>query len=185
MNKTVNDSEAAFMRAALAEARKAATRGEVPVGAVVVRHGRVVARGFNRPIGRTDPTAHAEITALRRAASKAENYRLPDCDIYVTLEPCAMCLGALVQARIRRIVYGARDPKAGAVASAMRFPFARLNHRPEVRGGVLEDECAALLRGFFRERRGRGVAAALSSQLKTPPYDLLSRHLKTPPKKGV
>ncbi|MCJ7486162.1 MAG: tRNA adenosine(34) deaminase TadA [Candidatus Aminicenantes bacterium] len=127
--------------------------GEVPIGAVVVREGRVIARGSNRPVKSTDPTAHAEIVALRKAARKAGNYRLPDCDLYVTVEPCAMCLGAIVQARIRRLVFGALDPKAGAVSSIMKFPFERTNHRPEVLGGVLADECAKLLRDFFRARR--------------------------------
>ena len=145
--------DAGFMRAALAEAGKAAARGEVPVGAVVVRQGRIVARGANRPITSSDPTAHAEIVALRKAAKKSGNYRLPDCELYVTVEPCAMCLGAIVQARVRRVVYGAPDPKAGAVSSTMRFPFGRLNHRPEVLSGVLAAESAALLRDFFRARR--------------------------------
>ncbi len=144
-----------LMKAALAEAAKAAKRGEVPVGAVVVREGRIVARGSNRPIAASDPTAHAEIVALRRAAKRAGNYRLPDCDLYVTVEPCAMCLGAVVQARVRRVVFGAADPKAGAVSSVLRFPFDRLNHRPEIRGGVLAEESAALLRGFFRARRNK------------------------------
>ncbi len=143
------------MRAALAEARKAAERGEVPVGAVVVREGRIVARGSNRPIGTGDPTAHAEIVALRRAARRAGNYRLTNCDLFVTLEPCAMCLGAVVQARVRRLVYGAADPKAGAVSSVMAFPFERLNHRPEVLGGVLAGPAAGLLREFFGRRRSR------------------------------
>src|SRR5512138_1107431 len=144
-----------FMTAALAEAARAAKRGEVPVGAVVVRDGRVVARGSNRPIAASDPTAHAEIVALRRAAKKAGNYRLPDCVLYVTVEPCAMCLGAVVQARVRRVVFGAADPKAGAVSSVLRFPFDRLNHRPEILGGVLAADSAALLRGFFRARRNK------------------------------
>jgi len=141
------------MAAALAEAAKAAAAGEVPVGAVVVRGGEVIARGRNRPIKTADPTAHAEVVALRRAARKAGNYRLADCDLYVTVEPCAMCLGALVQARVRRLVFGAADPKAGAVSSVMAFPFDRLNHRPEVVAGVLAEESAALLRAFFRARR--------------------------------
>lgn len=142
-----------FMKLALAEAAKAAASGEVPVGAVIVRDGKAIARGSNRPIRSSDPTAHAEIVALRRAARKTGNYRLPGCDLYVTVEPCAMCLGAIVQARVRRLVYGAPDPKAGAVASVMTFPFAGLNHRPEIVGGVLAEESAALLRAFFRARR--------------------------------
>jgi tRNA(adenine34) deaminase len=148
--------DAFFMRAALREAAKAAAAGEVPVGAVVVREGRIVARGANAPIKRKDPTAHAEIVALRRAARKAGNYRLAGFDLFVTVEPCAMCLGAIVQARIRRLVYGAADPKAGAVSSIMIFPFERVNHRPEIEGGVLADECAAVVRGFFRARRRPG-----------------------------
>jgi len=142
-----------FMKKALQEAAKAATAGEVPVGAVVVQDGHIVSRGSNTPVKSSDPTAHAEIVALRSACRKAGNYRLPDCDIYVTVEPCAMCLGALVQARIRRLVFGALDPKAGAVSSIMKFPFERTNHRPEVLGGILADECAKLLRDFFRDRR--------------------------------
>ena len=147
MNDTI------FMKAALREAGKAAATGEVPVGAVVVRDGRIVARGHNKPIESSDPTAHAEIVALRKAARKAGNYRLPDCDLYVTVEPCAMCLGALVQARVQRLVFGALDPKAGAVSSIMTFPFEQANHRPEIVGGILADECAKLLRDFFRARR--------------------------------
>ena len=142
-----------IMKKALQEAAKAATAGEVPIGAVVVREGRVIARGSNRPVKSSDPTAHAEIVALRKAAGKAGNYRLPDCDLYVTVEPCAMCLGALVQARIRRLVFGALDLKAGAVCSIMKFPFERANHRPEIVGGILPDECAKLLHDFFRARR--------------------------------
>ncbi|MCX6571161.1 MAG: tRNA adenosine(34) deaminase TadA [Candidatus Aminicenantes bacterium] len=147
MNDTV------FMKAALQEAAKAATAWEVPVGAVVVRDGHIVARGSNKPVKSSDPTAHAEIVALRKAARKAGNYRLPDCDLYVTVEPCAMCLGALVQARIRRLVFGTLDPKAGAVSSIMKFPFERTNHRPEIVGGILAGECAKLLRDFFHGRR--------------------------------
>jgi len=143
-----------FMRAALREAGRAAARGEVPVGAVVVRDGRLVARGSNRPVSASDPTAHAEIVALRRAARKAGNYRLPDCDLYVTVEPCPMCLGAVVHSRVRRLVYGAADVKSGAVRSMMRFPFARTNHRPQVAGGVLAEDCRRVLVEFFRRRRG-------------------------------
>jgi tRNA(adenine34) deaminase len=146
-------NDTGFMKAALQEAAKAATAGEVPVGAVVVRDGRVVSRGSNKPVRNSDPTAHAEIVALRKAARKAGNYRLPDCDLYVTVEPCAMCLGALVQARIRRLVFGALDPKAGAVLSIMKFPFERANHWPEIVGGILADECAKILRDFFQARR--------------------------------
>ena len=142
-----------FMKAALKEAGKATARGEVPIGAVVIREGRVIARGSNRPVKSSDPTAHAEIVALRSACRRTGNYRLPDCDLYVTVEPCAMCLGALVQARIRRLVFGTHDPKAGAVSSIMTFPFDRTNHRPEILGGVLADECAKLLRDFFSTRR--------------------------------
>jgi tRNA(adenine34) deaminase len=142
-----------IMGRALRLAARAAAAGEVPVGAVVVRGGEIIAQGSNRPVAASDPTAHAEIVALRRAARKAANYRLPDCDLFVTVEPCAMCLGAAVQARIRRLVYGAADPKAGAVSSTMRFPFDRLNHRPEIVGGMRADEAAGLLREFFRARR--------------------------------
>jgi tRNA(adenine34) deaminase len=122
-------------------------------GAVLVRGGEIIAQASNRPVAASDPTAHAEIVALRRAARKAANYRLPDCDLFVTVEPCAMCLGAVVQARIRRLVYGAADPKAGAVSSTMRFPFDRLNHLPEIVGGLRANEAAGLLREFFRARR--------------------------------
>ena len=143
------------MRAALAQARTAAARGEVPVGAVVVHDGRVIARGYNQPIRRNDPTAHAEIIALRKAARKRGNYRLPDCDLFVTVEPCAMCLGAVLQARIRKLVYGADDPKSGAVRSIVRFPVEKTNHKLEVARGVLEEDAAEILRSFFRQRRGR------------------------------
>jgi tRNA(adenine34) deaminase len=148
-------ADAAFMRLALTQAARAAVRGEVPVGAIVVRDGIVVARGANRPVAANDPTAHAEIVALRRAARRAGNYRLTDCVIYVTVEPCAMCLGAILQARIRRLVYGADDPKAGAVRSIVRFPIEKTNHRLDIQSGVLADEAAGLLRSFFRDRRRR------------------------------
>ena len=141
------------MRLALALARKAGDRGEVPVGAVVVCGGRVLARGGNRSIRECDPTAHAEVVAIRKAGRSRGNYRLPDCDLYATLEPCAMCLGAIVQARLRRLYYGAADPKAGAVRSAMRFPFGKLNHRPEIKGGLLADESGRLLKDFFADKR--------------------------------
>jgi tRNA(adenine34) deaminase len=142
-----------FMRRAMVQAEKAADRGEVPVGAVVVKHGTIVGCGWNRPISKKDPTAHAEVVALRAAARKLGNYRLTGCDLYVTLEPCPMCLGAVVQARIRRLVYGAPDPKSGAVRSVMQFPFQKLNYRPDIVAGVLADDCGRLLRDFFGSRR--------------------------------
>ena len=142
-----------FMRRALAQAEKAFERGEVPVGAVVVKDGTIIGRGWNRSILKKDPTAHAEIIVLRTAAKKLGNYRLSGCDLYVTLEPCMMCLGAVVHARIRRLIYGAPDPKSGAVRSVIHFPFHKLNHRPDIVAGVLADDCARLLRDFFKARR--------------------------------
>jgi len=143
------------MQEALVEARRAAAENEVPVGAVVVRDGEVLARAHNQPIGLNDPTAHAEILALRAAAAKLGNYRLTGCDLYVTLEPCAMCAAALVHARIRRLIYAAADPKAGAVASTIHLLDApHLNHRVEVEAGLLADESSALLQRFFANRRG-------------------------------
>ena len=142
------------MREALAEAAKAGAAGEVPVGAVVVREGRIIARGFNQPIGASDPTAHAEIVALREAAAAQRNYRLPGCELYVTLEPCAMCVGAMVHARLARVVFGTRDPKTGACGSIVDLPaIAHWNHHGRFEGGVLAEECGALLRRFFAERR--------------------------------
>jgi tRNA(adenine34) deaminase len=144
-----------FMRMALELAKQAAAAGEVPVGAVVVKDGEVVARGFNRPITSNDPTAHAEIVALRAAAAVLGNYRLPGCELYVTLEPCAMCVGAMVHARLARVVYGARDPKTGACGSIVDLPsLAHWNHHGAFEGGLLEVECGEILRGFFAERRG-------------------------------
>ncbi len=143
----------AYMRAALELAAEAARRGEVPVGAVVVRDGAIVGRGYNRPISSADPTAHAEVVAMREAALALGNYRLPGCELYVTLEPCAMCVGAMVHARIARIVYGARDPKTGACGSLVDLTTLATNHHGRFEGGLLADECAALLRGFFAERR--------------------------------
>jgi len=142
------------MREALALARQAEAAGEVPVGAVLVKDGAVIASGWNRPIGAHDPTAHAEIVTLRAAAKAIGNYRLTDTTLYVTLEPCAMCAGALVHARVRRLVYGAADPKAGAAGSVFDLTQAKaLNHQLQVEGGVLAEECAELLRGFFMARR--------------------------------
>ncbi len=144
-----------WMRRALDLARHAAGAGEVPVGAVVVRDGVVLGEGWNGPIGCCDPTAHAEVQALRAAARRAGNYRLGGATLYVTLEPCAMCAGAIVHARIARVVYGAEDPRAGAAVSVFRvLSEPRLNHRVPAEGGVLAAECAALLQEFFRTRRG-------------------------------
>ncbi|MRR50157.1 MAG: tRNA adenosine(34) deaminase TadA [Rhodocyclaceae bacterium] len=149
-----------FMGEALDLARQAASLGEVPVGALVVSEGRVVGRGFNQPIGRHDPTAHAEVMALRDAAAILGNYRLPGCTLYVTLEPCVMCVGAIIHARIARVVFGARDPKTGAAGSVVDlFGESRLNHHAEVTGGVLATECGALLSAFFAARRARTVNA--------------------------
>jgi tRNA(adenine34) deaminase len=146
--------DAAWMGLALQEARKAWAAGEVPVGAVVVRDGEVVAAGFNQPIGRHDPTAHAEIVALRAAAEKLGNYRLPGCELYVTLEPCAMCSGAMMHARLARVVYAAPDPKTGVCGSILDlFALEQLNHHTAVVGGVLADEASAMLKAFFAERR--------------------------------
>jgi tRNA(adenine34) deaminase len=147
-------SDVRFMGLALAQARLAAAAGEVPVGAVVVKDGQVIGAGRNAPVGSNDPTAHAEIAALRAAAQALGNYRLDGCDLYVTLEPCAMCSGAMLHARLRRVVFGAADPKTGAAGSVVDlFAQPRLNHQTEVLGGVLEPDCAALLTKFFEARR--------------------------------
>ena len=152
--KPVVLEHARFMQSALREAERAAREQEVPVGAVVVRENRIVARAHNRPIRLSDPTAHAEILALRRAAKKLGNYRLTGCTLYATIEPCAMCAGAIVQARLARLVYGARDPKGGAHGSALEvLNHPKLNHKLEVVTGVLAEECARMLREFFRGRR--------------------------------
>jgi tRNA(adenine34) deaminase len=143
-----------FMGEALALARAAQARGEVPVGAVVVQNGEIVGRGGNAPIAAADPTAHAEIAALRDAGRRLGNYRLPGCDLYVTIEPCAMCAGAILLARIERVVFGARDPKSGACGSVVDlFAEPRLNHHAAVTGGVLAAESGALLSAFFSARR--------------------------------
>jgi len=142
------------MQAALDLAKEAAALGEVPVGAVVVKDGDVIGRGYNRPISSADPTAHAEIVALREAAAALGNYRLPGCELYVTLEPCAMCVGAMVHARIARILYGAPDPKTGACGSIVDLPaLAAFNHHGRFQGGLLERECGEILKRFFAERR--------------------------------
>ena len=143
-----------WMKRAINEAAAAQESGEVPVGAVVVRQGELIASGQNRNLRDNDPSAHAEIVALRAAGVALGNHRLEDCEMYVVIEPCAMCAGALVQARLKRLIYGAKDPKAGAVESAMRvLNHPRLNHRMEVTGGVLEEECSLMLRAFFQSRR--------------------------------
>jgi tRNA(adenine34) deaminase len=147
-----------FMRAALGEADRARQAGEVPVGAVVVSDGRIVGRGFNQPISSADPTAHAEVVALRDAARAVGNYRLVGATMYVTIEPCLMCAGALVHARVATLVFGAREPKAGAVVSTLRaLEHEALNHRVEVVEGVLEEECRGVVQAFFRERREAGA----------------------------
>ena len=143
-----------FMEEALREAHRAQALGEVPVGAVVVQDGHIVGRGCNRPVTNHDPTAHAEVQALREAGLVVGNYRLPDCDLYVTVEPCSMCAGAITHARIRRLVYGAEDPKAGAVHSMLQvLNHPKLNHQVEVTSGILAARCMDLLQTFFRNRR--------------------------------
>jgi len=143
-----------YMQQAISQARNAWALGEVPVGALVVKDGRIIATGFNQPIGNHDPTAHAEIMALRAAATILGNYRLPGCEMYVTLEPCAMCAGAMMHARLARVVYGASDPKTGACGSVLNlFEQEKLNHHTELTAGVLAEECGTLLKEFFAERR--------------------------------
>ena len=170
-----SDTDAHWMRQALAQAQAAAQAGEVPVGAVVVRGGEVIATGRNAPVQGQDPTAHAEIMALRAAAQRLGNYRLEGCTLYVTLEPCAMCSGAMLHARVPRVVFGAADPKTGAAGSVVDlFSSPQLNHQTQVQGGVLADECAALLAAFFRERRSQQRADARAAHplrddaLRTP-----------------
>ncbi len=150
------------MREAQREAREALAAGEVPVGAVVVLDGRVAGAGFNQPIGRADPTAHAEIVALRVAAREVGNYRLTGATLYVTVEPCVMCVGAIVHARVGTLVYGASEPKAGAVRSAMRaLDHPAINHRVEVIEGVLDEECRQIMQDFFRDKR---ASSGISTQ---------------------
>jgi tRNA(adenine34) deaminase len=153
---SLNQNDELFMRCALEQAERARDMGEVPVGAVVTLHDEVIAAGFNQPISSADPTAHAEIMALRAAAQVSNNYRLPGLTLYVTLEPCAMCAGAIMHSRIARVVYGANDFKTGVHTSTTRlFDDTRLNHHASVEGGVLAQECAAALSTFFAERRAR------------------------------
>ena len=161
------DDDARFMRLALEQAHLARDAGEVPVGAVVVSAGEVVGRGWNHPIGAHDPTAHAEIGALRDAARRLGNYRLPGCELYVTLEPCAMCAGAIQHARIRRVVWGAADPKTGACGSVVDlFAESRLNHHASSVGGVLAEACAATLQAFFAQRRAEARERQAAQRLQ-------------------
>jgi tRNA(adenine34) deaminase len=157
-------SDTAFMQLALEQAQQAWDLGEVPVGAVVVKDGEVIAVGCNQPIGKHDPTAHAEIVALRAAAEKLGNYRLPGCALYVTLEPCVMCSGAMMHARLAKVVYGAADPKTGACGSVLNlFEQEQLNHHTDIVGGVMAEECGAMLKNFFAARRTAANAARRAS----------------------
>jgi tRNA(adenine34) deaminase len=157
---TAHSDDLKWMQHALELARRAELEGEVPVGAVLVRDGEVVGEGWNRPISSSDPSAHAEIQALRDGGRRVGNYRLPDTTLYVTLEPCPMCAGALIHARIARVVFGAYDPKGGAAGSVFDLlpPDGRFNHSMECSGGLLQDECGTMLREFFVRRRGSGEA---------------------------
>ena len=143
-----------YMRLAIQQAKLAAERGEVPVGAILVKDGEIIATGHNQPIGMRDPSAHAEICALRAGATALDNYRLVDCELYVTLEPCVMCSGAILQARLKKVVFGAYDEKIGAAGSVINvFEMPTLNHQTEIEAGVLKEECAGLLQDFFKQRR--------------------------------
>ena len=155
MNDEILDQDDAAMRLALIQAEQAARIGEVPVGAIIIdADGRVIGRGYNQTISGNDPSAHAEIVALRAAGARLKNYRLPGTTLFVTLEPCMMCVGAIMHARVPRVVYGAKDPKTGACGSVLRLQdVGQLNHHTVVEGGVLADECSEILRAFFRERR--------------------------------
>jgi tRNA(adenine34) deaminase len=153
-DQSIPTSDELWMEEALRVAQRALDAGEVPVGAIVVRAGKIVGRGWNRNLTDVDPTAHAEILALREAGARVGNHRLGDCELFATIEPCAMCAGAMVHARLKRLVYGADDPKAGAVHSALKvLNHPKLNHQMEVSQGVLEQRCADLLQAFFRKRR--------------------------------
>lgn len=171
-DRNVPESDDSFMRLAIAQAQEAEARGEVPVGAIVVKNGQVIATGGNAPRMDNDPTAHAEIVALRKAAQVLENYRLDGCTLYVTLEPCSMCVGAMLHARLDRVVFGASDPKTGAAGSVVNlFSSPQLNHHTQTQGGVLASECAELLKTFFRKRRAEeqvGAQPLREDALRTP-----------------
>jgi len=157
----MNDED--FMRLALAQAQQAYALGEVPVGAVVVHHGQVIASGFNQPISSSDPSAHAEVVAIRQAAKQLNNYRLLDCTLYVTVEPCTMCAGLLIHSRIARVVFGTSEPKAGAMGSALNLPAQPFyNHVLNVEGGVLAAQCSQLMSEFFAKRREQKKAQRLT-----------------------
>lgn len=169
------------MRIALDQAHNAWLVGEVPVGAVIMREGQVLATGYNRPITTSDPTAHAELVALRHAAQLVENYRLPDCELYVTLEPCAMCAMALMHARFKRVVFAATDPKTGAAGSVVNlFEHSQLNHHTEVQGGLMAEACGQVLRDFFAARRAQKRAERAGEQ-EAPP----SAVRPSPPATGI
>ena len=167
---SVSAQESVFMRLAADQALQAAGHGEVPVGAVVVRNGEVIATGRNQPVAAHDPSAHAEMIALRAAAAKLGNYRLPDCELYVTLEPCAMCAGAMLHARLKKVIFGAYDPKTGAAGSVINlFDHPQLNHHTALQGGLMQDECGALLKEFFSaRRRSEKEESVMSDVLRTP-----------------
>lgn len=154
----MNQPDDHFMQLALAEAKQAGLRGEVPVGALLVKHGEVIASASNAVIGLHDPTAHAEVLALRSAGLLLQNYRLPDCELFVTLEPCAMCAAAMIHARIKRVVYGASDPKTGAAGGLLNVFDTTFNHQTTVQGGVMAEECGELLRDFFKAKRALAKA---------------------------
>jgi tRNA(adenine34) deaminase len=156
MNSVIFKDDMQHMRAAIEQAEMARAAGEVPVGAVLLMNGEIIGRGYNQPISANDPTAHAEVMALRDAGLHLANYRLPGSTLYVTLEPCVMCCGVIMHARVERVVFGARDPKTGAAGSVIDlFAEARLNHHAQVQGGVLAEECGAMLSQFFADRRAK------------------------------